>query len=119
MGKNTLNITLSLDTVTRDALEAESIEQHVSINRLVNDMLTRRYTKPGWPEQAEATVLAAELERTEAERERARDSAILHEASGTILRNAVATALADGSLVASRSFLTTYGFDPAHSEVNQ
>ena len=100
---NTLTLTLS--TATRTALQAEADHEGVSLERHINGILARRVAKPSWPDIAENAALADEVERLEAERDRARNSAVLHEAAEHRLRTAVESAIEDGTIVASSAFL--------------
>lgn len=98
MGKNTLNLTLSLDVDIIAAFKAEAAE-HTSEQALANHIITARYAKPGWPDLAESQVLAREAEKltdlveqltralraAQGERDRARDHAILHLTANDII----------------------------------
>lgn len=106
MAYNTLTLTLS--TETRTALQAEADEQHLSLERYINEILARRVAHPQWPDRAESAVLAEQVEILTAERDRARDSAALHEASEQRLRDAIAAALEHGRVVASPAFLADF-----------
>lgn len=103
---NTLTLTLS--TETRTALQAEADREHVSLERHINSILARRVARPSWPDLAENAALADEVERLEGERDRARDSAVLHEASEHRLRMEIEASLASGALVASTGFSHRY-----------
>lgn len=98
--RNTLNVTLSLDTETIAAFDAESIDRRMSMNAILNEILERRYADPAYQAEVE-TVLV----RAVAERDRARNSAILHEASAQRLIDLICAALVDGRVIASTGFL--------------
>lgn len=115
MGKNTLNLTLSLDVDTIAAFKAEAAG-HTSEQALANRIITTRYAKPGWPDIAESQVLAREAEKltdlveqltkalrtAQGERDRARDHAILH-----LTANDIITAEIEG-LVLSRAIVVSH-----------
>lgn len=98
--KTTLNVTLSLDSATIAAFDAESIDPRMSMNRILNEILEHRYSEP-----SDSAELEALLVRTVAQRDSARNSAILHEASAQRLIDLICTALVDGRVIASTGFL--------------
>ena len=107
---NTLTLTLS--TETRTALQAEADRENVSLERHINTILARRVARPSWPDLAESAALADEVERLEGERDRARDSAVLHEASEHHLRALVTDAIERGAIIASSSFIASFAAGP-------
>lgn len=79
MAMTTMTVTLELDAKHIAALEVEAAQHDQALEVYLAGVLRRRVEHPGWPERAEAAELAARLEVTIAERDRARDTAILHE----------------------------------------
>lgn len=107
MPKNTLNLTLSLDTDTIAAFKAEAAD-HTSEQALANHIITTRYQKPEWPDRAENAALAAELHRVEGERDRARGSAILHSNSFDALAEQIIASIGMRDIIANRNALREF-----------
>ncbi|MEV8337000.1 hypothetical protein [Leucobacter sp. NPDC077196] len=101
MGKNTLNLTLSLDETTIAAFRTEAADRDISENRLINEIINRRYSHPTWPDLAEAAALAAELERVTGERDRARDTAVLHSDASDALAGQIEASITMGDIIAN------------------
>lgn len=108
MGKKTLNITLSLDETTIAAFRAEARDRNISEHRLANEIITHRYANPTWPDRAEAAALAAEVERMRGERDRARDSAVLHSNATDALAGQVEASVTMGDVVANGRALRAF-----------
>ena len=78
--KTPLKLTLHLDADTRSWFLAEARAEGRSPDSHLEAILTTRFAHPSWPERAEASALAMELACVTHERDRARSSAVLHEA---------------------------------------
>lgn len=110
MAINTLTLSLSNEILA--ALQIEANAEHLSVERHINQILTRRVGRPHWSDVAETQALTAELERVTEERDRARDTAVLLENAGAMMAAHIEEALETGELVASLGFRIRLGLAP-------
>lgn len=69
-------ITVTLPKRIREQLLASADDQHLSMERHAAEILTKAMSRPEWSDVAEVAALQAAVEKTEAERDRARSLAV-------------------------------------------
>lgn len=108
MANKTLKLEVSLPESTALKLAEFADGQRLSLNEYVAHVLRRSVTGR-WPDIAEAADQQAQLAEIAGERDRARDSAALHEADAHSVREQLIEMVGTGEIVVAPGFFAKIG----------
>lgn len=110
MADKTLKLEVSLPESTALKLAEFAEGQRLSLAEYVAHVLRRSVTG-SWPDIAEAAEQQVQIDVLTAERDRARDSAVLHEADAHAVREQLIEMVGTGEIVVSPGFFAKVGCD--------